>query len=62
MATVPQALTRYSGLRSTSVQSALGALSHFSAVRDSAGPAFVDAHNLTKARPCSRTCHQTLRP
>ena len=48
--TAVQALARYSLLQRASVQSALEAISHYTSLRASAGPAFVDARNLTKAR------------
>jgi hypothetical protein len=47
-----QALARYSLLQRASVQSALEAISHYTSLRTSAGPAFVDARNLIKVRMC----------
>ena len=55
-----QALARYSLLQRASVQSALEAISHYTSLRTSAGPAFVDARNLVKVRVDHASIHGVL--
>lgn len=55
-----EALARYSLLQRASVQSALEAISHYTSLRTSAGPAFVDARNLIKVGDLGSGAYATV--